>query len=96
MCIRDGIYATKSLFSKKQKDSFVNVKKNNGIIGLDHDPFKFKGKKFYKPTGIEEDSFTAKHRKMAYSNKYDKESLKKKFMVRLKLFLSIMTLAHCF
>jgi hypothetical protein len=72
------IYATKSLFSKKQKDSFVNVKKNNGIIGLDHDPFKFKGKRFYKPTGIEEDSFTTKHRKMAYSNKYDKESLKKK------------------
>ena len=72
------IYATKSLFSKKQKDSFVNVKKNNGIIGLEHDPFKFKGKRFYKPTGIEEDSFTTKHRKMAYSNKYDKESLKKK------------------
>ena len=72
------IYATKSLFSKKQKDSFVNIKKNNGIIGLDHDPFKFKGNRYYKPTGIEEDSFTTKHRKMAYSNKYDKESLKKK------------------
>jgi hypothetical protein len=72
------IYATKSLFSKKQRDSFVNVKKSNGIIGLEHDPFKFKSKRFYKPTGIEEDSFTSKHRKIAYSNKYDKESLKKK------------------
>ena len=66
------------MFSKRQKDSFVNIKKNNGIIGLDHDPFKFKGNLYYKPTGIEEDSFTTKHRKMAYSNKYDKESLKKK------------------
>jgi len=72
------IYATKSFFSKKQKNSFLNQKKNNGIIGLDHDPFKFKRKNFYKPTGVEEDSFTTKHRKMAYSNKYDKESLKKK------------------
>ena len=72
------IYAAKSLFSKKQKDSFINVKKNNGIIGLDHDPFKFNGKKFYKPTGIDEDSFNTKHRKMAYSNKYDKKNLKKK------------------
>ena len=72
------IYATKSFFSKKQKNSFLNQKKNNGIIGLDHDPFKFKKKNFYKPTGVEEDSFTTKHRKMAYSNKYDKESLKKK------------------
>ena len=72
------IYATKSLFSKKQKDSFVNIKKSNGIIGLDHDPFKFKGNRYYKPTGIEEDSFTTKHRKLAYRNKYDKESLKKK------------------
>ena len=72
------IYATKSMFSKKQKDSFVNIKKSNGIIGLDHDPFKFKGNRYYKPTGIEEDSFTTKHRKMAYNNKYDKESLKKK------------------
>ena len=44
------IYATKSMFSKKQKDSFVNVKRNNGIIGLDHDPFKLKGNRFYKPT----------------------------------------------
>ena len=72
------IYAAKSLFSKKQKDSFINVKKNNGIIGLEHDPFKFNGKKFYKPTGIDEDSITTKHRKMAYSNKYDKKNLKKK------------------
>ena len=72
------IYATKSMFSKKQMDSFVNIKKNNGIIGLDNDPFKFKGNRYYKPNGIEEDSFTTKHRKMAYSNKYDKESLKKK------------------
>lgn len=72
------IYAAKSLFSKRQKDSFVNVKKNNGIIGINHDPFKFNEKKTYKPTGIEEDSFTLKHRKMAYSNKYDKDRLKKK------------------
>lgn len=81
------IYATKSMFSKKQKDSFVNVKKNNGIIGLDHDPFKFKGKRFYKPTGIEGDSFTTKHRKMAYSNKYDKESLKKKALKSRKKYI---------
>ncbi len=81
------IYATKSMFSKKQKDSFVNVKRNNGIIGLDHDPFKLKGNRFYKPTGIEEDSFTTKHRKMAYSNKYDKESLKKKALVSRKKYM---------
>tara|TARA_Y100000385_G_scaffold175807_1_gene181669 strand:+ start:139 stop:534 length:396 start_codon:yes stop_codon:yes gene_type:complete len=81
------IYAAKSLFSKKQKDSFANVKKNNGIIGLDHDPFKFKGKKLYKNTGIEEDSFTAKHRKMAYSNKFDKESLKKKALKSRKKYM---------
>jgi hypothetical protein len=81
------IYATKSLISKKQKDSFVNVKKNNGIIGIDSDPFKFNGKRFYKPTGIEEDSFTTKHRKMAYSNKYDKESLKKKAMKSRKKYM---------
>ena len=81
------IYAAKSLFSKKQKDSFVNVKKNNGIIGLDHDPFKFKGKKLYKNTGIEEDSFTTKHRKMAYSNKYNKESLKKKALKSRKKYM---------
>ena len=45
------IYAAKSMFSKKQKDSFVNVKKNNGIIGLENDPFKFKGKRFYNLLG---------------------------------------------
>ena len=65
-------------FQKNKKILFLIKKKNNGIIGLDHDPFKFKRKNFYKPTGVEEDSFTTKHRKMAYSNKYDKESLKKK------------------
>jgi len=72
------IYATKSFFSKKQKNSFLNKKKNNGIIGLDHDPFKFNKKKFYEPTGVEEDSFTTKHRKMAYNYKYSKKKLKKK------------------
>ena len=65
-------------FLKNKRTHLLTLKKNNGIIGLDHDPFKFKGNRYYKPTGIEEDSFTTKHRKMAYSNKYDKESLKKK------------------
>ena len=69
---------SKKINTEIQKNSFLNPKKNNGVIGLDHDPFKFKRKNFYKPTGVEEDSFTTKHRKMAYSNKYDKESLKKK------------------
>ena len=72
------IYATKTLFSKKQNNLSLKNKKNNGIIGLDHDPFKSQGKNLYEPTGVEEDSFTKKHRKMAYSSKYDKEALKKK------------------
>lgn len=64
--------------SKKTKNLFSSVKKNNGIYGLGHDPFKINKKIIYEPTGVEEDSFTTKHRKMAYSNKYNKRILKKK------------------
>ena len=66
------------IISKKTKSLFSSVKNNNGIYGLDHDPFRANKKNIYKPTGIEEDSFTTKHRKMAYSYKYNKRILKKK------------------
>lgn len=66
------------IISKKTKNLFSSIKNNNGIYGLDHDPFRNNKKNIYKPTGIEEDSFTTKHRKMAYSNKYNKMLLKKK------------------
>ena len=42
---------------------------------------KINKKKIYEPTGVEEDSFTTKHRKMAYSYKYNKRKLKKKAFV---------------
>lgn len=66
------------IISKKTKNFFSSVKNNNGIYGLDHDPFKFNKKNIYIPTGIEEDSFTKEHRRMAYSYKYNKRVLKKK------------------
>ena len=66
------------IISKKTKSFFLSVKNNNGIYGLDHDPFKFNKKNIYTPTGVEEDSFTTQHRKMAYSYKYNKRVLKKK------------------
>ena len=76
--------------SKKTKNLFSSVKKNNGIYGLDHDPFKINKKKIYEPTGVEEDSFTTKHRKMAYSYKYNKKKLKKKALKSRKKHLKKM------
>ena len=66
------------IISKKTKNFFSSVKNNNGIYGLDQDPFKFNKKNIYIPTGIDEDSFTKEHRRMAYSYKYNKRVLKKK------------------
>ena len=57
------------IISKKTKNLFSSVKKNNGIYGLDHDPFKINKKKIYEPTEVKEDSFTKKNRKMANSKK---------------------------
>lgn len=72
-----GLLAYKAFF-KKQNDSFSNLKSQNGIIGIDNDPFKISGKNKFKPTGIEEDSFTKKQRKLAIMNRYNKELVKKK------------------
>ena len=72
-----GLLASKAFF-KKQNDSFSNLKSQNGIIGIDNDPFKISGKNKFKPTGIEEDSFTKKQRKLAIMNRYNKELVKKK------------------
>ena len=74
---RGLLYSAKSYLSKKQKDSFSNVKKNNGLIGLGHDPFKREEKLNFKQSGVEKDSFTTEHRKMAARNRYDKVNLKK-------------------
>ena len=41
---RGLLYSAKSYLSKKQKDSFSNVKKNNGLIGLYDDPLRGLGK----------------------------------------------------
>ena len=65
-------------FIKRQNDSFTNYKRQNGIIGIDNDPFKITGKNKFKPTGIEEDSFTSKQRNLAIRNKYNKNLVKKK------------------
>ena len=65
-------------FIKRQNDSFTNYKRQNGIIGIDNDPFKISGKNKFKPTGIEEDSFTSKQRNLAIRNKYNKKLVKKK------------------
>ena len=72
-----GLLASNAFF-KKQNDSFSNLKSQNGIIGIDNDPFKILGKNKFKPTGIEEDSFTKKQRKLAIINRYNKELVKKK------------------
>ena len=72
-----GLLASKSLL-KNQNDSFSNLKGQNGIIGIDNDPFKISRKNKLKPTGIEEDSFTKKQRKLATINRYNKELIKKK------------------
>ena len=63
---------------KKKNDAFTNTKNRNGIIGIDDDPFKIIGKRKFKPTGIEEDSFTKKQRNLADRNKYNKSLVKKK------------------
>ena len=81
-----GLLASKSLF-KKQNDSFSNLKGQNGIIGIDHDPFKISGKNKLKPTGIEEDSFTKKQRKLAIINKYNKELVRKKALKSRKKYM---------
>ena len=72
-----GLLSSKAFF-KKQNDSFSNLKSQNGIIGIDNDPFKISGKNKFKPTGIEGDSFTKKQRKLAIMNRYNKELVKKK------------------
>tara|TARA_B110001452_G_scaffold163501_1_gene136314 strand:- start:334 stop:741 length:408 start_codon:yes stop_codon:yes gene_type:complete len=74
---RGLLHSAKSYLSKKQKDSFSNVKKNNGLIGLGYDPFKREQKLNFKHSGIEKDSFTTEHRKMAARNRYDKVNLRK-------------------
>ena len=81
-----GLLASKSLL-KKQNDSFSNLKGQNGIIGIDHDPFKISGKNKLKPTGIEEDSFTKKQRKLAIINKYNKELVRKKALKSRKKYM---------
>ena len=81
-----GLLASKSLF-KKQNDSFSNLKGQNGIIGIDNDPFKISGKNKFKPTGIEEDSFTKKQRNLAIINKYNKELVKKKALKSRKKYM---------
>ena len=72
-----GLLHAKTFF-KKQKDSFTNYRRQNGIIGIDNDPFKITGRNKFKPTGIEEDSFTSKQRNLAITNRYDKTLVKKK------------------
>ena len=72
-----GLLYSKTFF-KRQNDSFTNYKRQNGIIGIDNDPFKITGKNKFKPTGIEEDSFTSKQRNLAIKNKYNKKLVKKK------------------
>lgn len=72
-----GLLYSKTFF-KRQNDSFTNYKRQNGIIGIDNDPFKITGKNKFKPTGIEEDSFTSKQRNLAIRNKYNKKLVKKK------------------
>tara|TARA_B110001452_G_scaffold149481_1_gene124396 strand:- start:166 stop:573 length:408 start_codon:yes stop_codon:yes gene_type:complete len=75
---RGLLYSAKSYLSKKQKDSFSNIKKNNGLVGLYDDPFKRLGKVNYKQSGVDKDSFTMEHRKMAARNRYDKVNLRNK------------------
>ncbi|RPG80422.1 MAG: hypothetical protein CBC95_002505 [Crocinitomicaceae bacterium TMED135] len=72
-----GLLHAKTFF-KRQNDSFTNYKRQNGVIGIDNDPFKITGKNKFKPTGIEEDSFTSKQRNLAITNKYNKSLVKKK------------------
>ena len=72
-----GLLHSKTFF-KRQNDSFTNYRRQNGIIGIDDDPFKITGRNKFKPTGIEEDSFTSKQRNLALSNKYNKTLVKKK------------------
>ena len=72
-----GLLHAKTFF-KRQNDSFTNYRRQNGIIGIDDDPFKITGKNKFKPTGIEEDSFTSKQRNLAITNKYNKTLVKKK------------------
>ena len=78
-----GLLASKAFF-KKQNDSFSNLKSQNGIIGIDNDPFQISGKNKFKPTAIEEDSFTKKQRKLAIMNRKNKELVKKKAKKRRK------------
>ena len=72
-----GLLYSKTFF-KRKNDSFTNYKRQNGIIGIDNDPFKITGKNKFKATGIEEDSFTSKQRNLAIRNKYNKNLVKKK------------------
>ena len=72
-----GLLHAKTFF-KRQNDSFTNYRRQNGIIGIDDDPFKITGKNKFKLTGIEEDSFTSKQRNLAITNKYNKTLVKKK------------------
>ena len=72
-----GLLHAKTFF-KRQNDSFTNYRRQNGIIGIDNDPFKITGRNKFKPTGIEEGSFTSKQRNLAITNKYNKTLVKKK------------------
>ena len=76
-----GLFTNNKKRNKKLKngnDPFVAKYDNKGVIGLNSDPFSSKGRSKYKPTGVDEKSFSKKQRKKAYDRKYNVKNKRNK------------------
>ena len=70
----------KSKNNKKSKgngDPFSSTHNEKGIIGLYSDPFSFSGRRKYKPSGVDKDSFNYKQSRKSHRRKYDRKKFNK-------------------
>jgi len=81
-----GLLYSKNIL-KKRKDNFINSRKQNGIIGIEDDPFPINTKTRYKPSGVDEDTYTSRHRKLVLRNRFDREFLKKESVKSRKKYM---------
>jgi hypothetical protein len=74
----DFSFTDKSKVKNKGKgDPFSKSHSEKVIIGLYSDPFSSSGRRKYKPTGVNKDSFNYKQTRRAHRLKYDRKKFNK-------------------
>jgi len=74
----DFSFTDKSKKKKKGKgDPFSSNRGEKAVIGIHSDPFSSSGRKKYKPTGVDKDSFNYKQSRRNHRRKYDRKKFKK-------------------